>query len=142
MAKKVAFASENTRKQRSHGGLYPQDAITQLHRCQASLAQQLDFVGYPAALGADGQGYGLFHGTRAGRVGAGVTDQAQGARGDGGQPIFDERLEPFLDDHLGQHRVTRLFQAEDQVFANALGLQERCLTEAFIELVAVHQNQP
>ena len=84
MGEKTAFTSENTRKQRSDGGLYPQDAITQLHRCQASLAQQVNFVGDPAAFWADGQGYGLFHGTRAGGVRAGVAHKAQGASGDGG----------------------------------------------------------
>lgn len=64
----------------------------------------------------------MFYGARTGWVGAGMADQAQGAGGDGGQAVFDKRLEAFFNDHLGQHGVACLFQAQDQVFANALGL--------------------
>lgn len=121
MGEKVVFVSENTRKQRSNGGLHPQDAITQLYRRQACLAQQVDLVGDPATLGANGQGNGLFYGARAGWVGAGMADQAQGAGGDGGQASSTKGLKRFsMITSAARCRV--LFQAQDQVFANALGL--------------------
>jgi hypothetical protein len=75
-----------------------------------------------------------FHGARAGRVGAGVADQAEGAGGDGGQAVFDERLEAFFDDDFGQHRVARLFQAQDQVFANRFGLRNGVCQKLFSTL--------
>lgn len=77
MGEEGVFVSENTRKQRGDGGLHPQDAITQLYRRQACLAQQVDLVGDPATLRADGQGNGLFYGAdrlgkgRGGRPGPG-----------------------------------------------------------------------
>ena len=138
----MAFAAENARKQCSDGRFHAQNALTQLHGRQACLAQQVDFVRNPATFGADGQGHGLVHGARAGRVRAGVTDQAQGTSSDRGQAVFDERLEALLDDYLGQYRVAGLFQAEDQVVPNAFRLQERRLPEAFLDLVAVQQDQP
>jgi hypothetical protein len=62
-----------------------------------------------------------------------MADQAEGAGGDGGQAVFDERLEALFDDDLGQHRVPGLFQAEDQLLANRFGFQERRLPEALLD---------
>ncbi|MOA56639.1 hypothetical protein D3C78_1806630 [compost metagenome] len=70
-----------------------------------------------------------------------MADQAKRVLGNGWQPVFDEGLEALLDDDFGQDRVASLFQAEDQLFTDGLGLQERGLPEAFFDPVAVDQNQ-
>ena len=47
---------EQAGEQRRDGGFDPQDACAQLHWLQARLGQQVDLVGDPATLRADGQG--------------------------------------------------------------------------------------
>ncbi len=81
---------EQSGEQRGHGGFNPQDACAELHRLQAGLGQQVDFVGDPAAFGADGQCDRFIQATRAGWVVAGVADQALGALRHRRQAVFDE----------------------------------------------------
>ncbi|MNJ65285.1 hypothetical protein D3C77_612910 [compost metagenome] len=70
-----------------------------------------------------------------------MADQAKCALGNGGQTVFDKRLEALLDDHFGQDGVAGLLQAKDQLFADGLGLEKRRLPEALFDAVAVNQNQ-
>ncbi|MNN25975.1 hypothetical protein D3C81_1394680 [compost metagenome] len=111
-----------------------------MYRGKASLAQQVDLVGNPAAFRADGQGNRLVQPAWARRVLAGMADQAKGALADGWQAVFDKRLEALLDDHFGQDGIAGLLKAEDQLFADGLGLKEWCLPEAFLDAVAVDQD--
>ncbi|MNL35226.1 hypothetical protein D3C87_1572420 [compost metagenome] len=71
-----------------------------------------------------------------------MAHQAEGAFGNGRQTVFDERFEAFFDDDFGQNTVPRLFEAEDQLLANRFRLQERCLPEALLDAIAVHQHNP
>ncbi|MNY26475.1 hypothetical protein D3C86_1603270 [compost metagenome] len=68
--------------------------------------------------------------------------QAEGAFGNRRQAVFDEGLEALLDDDFRQHAVPGLFEAEDQLFANCLRLQEGGLPEALLDAIAVDQHDP
>ncbi|MNZ98594.1 hypothetical protein D3C78_1178840 [compost metagenome] len=66
--------------------------------------------------------------------------QAEGAIGHRRQTVFDEGLETLLDHDLRQHAVPGLFEAEDQLLADRLRLQEGGLPEALLDAIAVDQD--
>lgn len=63
-----------------------------------------------------------------------MADQAQGIERDLRQAIFNERLEALFDHDFRQHRIARLFQAQNQLLADGVRLQKRRLPEAFSTL--------
>ena len=102
---------KQTGEEGGDGSFDAQDALAELDGVQPRSAEQIDLVRNPATFRADRQRYRLLDGARARREVARVPDQPQCSVDNGGQPVFNERLEAFLDDDLGQDAVAGLFQA-------------------------------
>ncbi len=132
--------SEQPGNQRGQGCLDVQDALAEADGTEAAGCQHRDLERNEPALRTHRQRDGPARVPGAVLRGPRMGDQVLRPRGEPGQFILHERLEPFLEQNFRQDRITGLFKPEKELFPDRGLAQERRLPVALLDAGGVDQD--